>query len=134
MECRTPTSKILRVTGQPRHPQWLRQRRAVILLHLFWHRTFADKWHRFLWVGCPSCHPIQKSEGKSKALTPTSGQAHLFFTHYLPAQYHINPGICFTSSSSQIVPKLSQKNLHQKTYTKSSVQRQRTTAINTTCA
>jgi len=38
-----------------------------LFFHLFWMRGSGNKWHRFSWVGCPSCHPTNsvgcKTEG-----------------------------------------------------------------------
>jgi len=41
----------------------------VLFLLLLSKRTFEDKWHRFSWARCPSCHTInlsQSTEGFSE--------------------------------------------------------------------
>ena len=80
LECRTPTSKILQVTGHPQHPQWLHQCWAVIFLHLFWQEPLQISGTGFLRVICSyAFHLVSSTQSKHwsklKALTPTRGLA-----------------------------------------------------------
>ena len=70
----------------------------VFFLHVFQKWTSRDKWNRFLWLGCLSCHIRQSTAGRTKYWPPTSGLASSFL-HPLPGSWWKQPCSLYQSSS-----------------------------------